>query len=249
MNHRTAPGAANDAIGEGSAKVEQRAEERAESRPENRPDTTRVLLIDDHALVRDGMRMHLGLQPELQVVGEADDGEAALAWLTRADPDAMPELVITDIGMRGMGGIALASALHERYPELAVLILSMHDNLEYVRQAIRAGARGYVLKDAPAEELIAAIQAVLAGRVFYSARIARRMAEEMPASGPLDALTPREHDILGGIGRGLANKDIAANLGVSVRTVETHRLNLKRKLGIESRAGLVKYAVEKMGKG
>lgn len=208
---------------------------------------TRVLLIDDHALVRDGMRMHLTLQPGLEVVGEADDGEAALAWLLRVEPQAMPDLVITDIGMRGMGGIALAGALHDRYPELAVLVLSMHDNLEYVRQAVRAGARGYVLKDAPADELIAAIRAVMVGRVFYSARIARRMAEEMPVPGPLDTLTPRERDILDGIGRGLANKEIAVSLGVSVRTVETHRLNLKRKLGIEGRAGLVKYAVEQTG--
>ena len=207
--------------------------------------TARVLLIDDHALVRDGMRMHLTLQPGLEVVGEADDGEAALAWLAAAEAGRMPDLVITDIGMRGMGGIALAGALHDRYPELAVLIVSMHDNLEYVRQAIRAGARGYVLKDAPADELLAAIHAVLAGRVFYSARIARGMAEQ--AVSPLDALTPRERDILHGIGRGQANKDIAVQLGVSVRTVETHRLNLKRKLGIEGRAELVKYAVQQLG--
>ena len=206
---------------------------------------SRVLLIDDHALVRDGMRMHLTLQPGLEGVGEADDGEAALAWLAGAGPANLPELVITDIAMRGMGGIALAGALHDAYPEVAVLIVSMHDNLEYVRQAIRAGARGYVLKDAPADELMAAIQAVLAGRVFYSTRIARGMAEH--AISPLDALTPRERDILHGIGRGQSNKDIAARLGVSVRTVETHRLNLKRKLGIEGRAELVKYAVQQLG--
>lgn len=211
--------------------------------PSNAP--ARVLLIDDHALVRDGMRMHLTLQPGLEVVGEADDGEAALAWLAGAGPANLPELVITDIGMRGMGGIALAGALHDAYPEVAVLIVSMHDNLEYVRQAIRAGARGYVLKDAPADELMAAIQAVLAGRVFYSTRIARGMAEH--AISPLDALTPRERDILHGIGRGQSNKDIASRLGVSVRTVETHRLNLKRKLGIEGRAELVKYAVQQLG--
>jgi len=215
---------------------------------DNPPATrTRVLLIDDHALVRDGMRMHLSLQPGLQVVGEADDGEAALAWLARAGAAKAPDLVITDIGMRGMGGIALTVALHEQYPEIAVLVLSMHDNLEYARQAVRAGARGYVLKDAPADELLAAIQAVLAGRVFYSARIARGMAEQNPSADPLDALTPRERDILGCIGRGMANKEIAVQLGVSVRTVETHRLNLKRKLGIEGRAGLVKYAVETLG--
>lgn len=214
------------------------------------PDTAgrkRVLLIDDHALVRDGMRMHLSLQPDLVVVGEADDGESALRWLDRAGPDCLPDLVITDIGMRGMGGIALTAALHDQYPELAVLVVSMHDNLEYVRQAIRAGARGYVLKDAPAGELLAAIAAVLAGRMFYSARIARGMVEQSVSDDPLESLTPRERDILDGIGQGLANKEIAARLGVSVRTVETHRLNLKRKLGIEGRAGLVKYAVEQRG--
>ena len=99
-------------------------------------------------------------------MGEADGGEAALQWLQGAAADALPGLVITDIAMRGMSGIALAEALHERYPELAVLIVSMHDNLEYVRQAVRAGARGYVLKDAPGGELLAAIEAVLAGRMF-----------------------------------------------------------------------------------
>jgi len=211
------------------------------------PGRKRVLLVDDHTLVRDGMRMHLSLQPDLIVVGEADDGEAALAWLAQAGPDCLPDLVIADIGMRGMGGIALTGALHHDYPELAVLVVSMHDNLEYVRQAIRAGARGYVLKDAPSGELLAAIEALLAGRMFYSARIARAMAEHAPSDNPLDALTRRERDILDGIGRGLANKEIAAQLGVSVRTVETHRLNLKRKLGIEGRAVLVKYAVEQLG--
>ncbi len=173
----------------------------------------RVLLIDDHALVRDGMRMHLALQPGLRVVGEADDGEAALGVAGPRRQRRAADLVITDIGMRGMGGIALAAALHDRYPELAVLIVSMHDNLEYVRQAVRAGARGYVLKDAPADELMAAIQSVLAGRVFYSARIARGMAEQSPAAGPLDALTPRERDILRGIGRGLANKEMLRSWG------------------------------------
>jgi DNA-binding NarL/FixJ family response regulator len=208
----------------------------------------RVLLIDDHALVRDGMRMHLTLQPGLEVVGEADDGEAALAWLAGAGPANLPELVITDIGMRGMGGIALAGALHDAYPEVAVLIVSMHDNLEYVRQVIRAGARGYVLKDAPASELVEAIDAVLAGRPFYSAQLAMRMAEQAIMPTPVEALTPRERDILDGIAKGYANKRIADELGLSVRTVESHRLNLKRKLGIEGQAELVKFAVE-LGKG
>ncbi|MGY8526452.1 response regulator [Paracidovorax citrulli] len=207
----------------------------------------RVLLVDDHVLVRDGIRMHLSLQPGLHVVAEAGDGESALDWLSRARPESLPALAITDIGMAGMGGIALTQALHTSHPDIAVLVVSMHDNLEYVRQAVQAGARGYVLKDAPAGELLAAIDAVLAGHMFFSASIARRMAEAEASPLALDPLTPRERDILARIGQGMANKEIAGVLGLSVRTVETHRLNLKRKLGIESRAALVKYAVEQVG--
>ncbi|MBY4897720.1 response regulator transcription factor [Cupriavidus sp. AU9028] len=207
----------------------------------------RVLLVDDHVLVRDGIRMHLSLQPGLQVVAEAGDGQSALDWLAGAPTQTMPALAITDIGMAGMSGIAFTEALHTRYPAIAVLVVSMHDNLEYVRQAVQAGARGYVLKDAPAGELLAAIEAVLGGHMFFSASIARRMAQAEASPLALDPLTPRERDILARIGQGMANKEIAGALGLSVRTVETHRLNLKRKLGIESRAALVKYAVEQVG--
>jgi DNA-binding NarL/FixJ family response regulator len=147
-----------------------------------------------------------------------------------------------------MNGIALTEKFAEEFPEIAVLVLSMHDNLEYVRQVIRAGARGYVLKDAPASELVEAIDAVLAGRPFYSAQLAMRMAEQAVMPTPVEALTPRERDILEGIAKGYANKRIADELGLSVRTVESHRLNLKRKLGIEGQAELVKFAVE-LGKG
>lgn len=204
----------------------------------------RVLLIDDHPLVRDGIRMRLETQAHIQVIGEAADGESALAWLARQPDTRQPDLVVTDIAMRGMSGIALAEALHERYPEIAVMVVTMHDNLEFVRQALRVGAGAYVLKDAPADELVAAIQAVLAGRIFCSGSIARRMAED---DSPVDALTRRERDILARIARGMSNKMIAGELGLSVRTVETHRLNIKRKLGIEGQAELVKYAVEHSG--
>ncbi len=204
----------------------------------------RVLLIDDHPLVRDGIRMRLEAQANVQVIGEAADGESALAWLANRSDAMHPDLVVTDIAMRGMSGIVLAGTLHEQYPEIAVMVVSMHDNLEYVRQAIRVGARGYVLKDAPADELLAAIHAELSGRVFCSSSIAWRMAAD---DGPVDALTRRERDILACIARGMANKMIAGELGLSVRTVETHRLNIKRKLGIEGQAELVKYAVERFG--
>lgn len=204
----------------------------------------KLLLVDDHPLVRDGVRVRLEAVPHFEVVGEAGDAEAAL----QAARSLAPDLALMDIGMRGMNGIALTEKFAEEFPEIAVLVLSMHDNLEYVRQVIRAGARGYVLKDAPASELVEAIDAVLAGRPFYSAQLAMRMAEQAVMPTPVEALTPRERDILDGIAKGYANKRIADELGLSVRTVESHRLNLKRKLGIEGQAELVKFAVE-LGKG
>jgi DNA-binding NarL/FixJ family response regulator len=204
----------------------------------------KLLLVDDHPLVRDGVRVRLEAEPHFEVVGEAGDADAAL----QAARTLSPDLALMDIGMRGMNGIALTEKFAEEFPEIAVLVLSMHDNLEYVRQVIRAGARGYVLKDAPASELVEAIDAVLAGRPFYSAQLAMRMAEQAVMPTPVEALTPRERDILEGIAKGYANKRIADELGLSVRTVESHRLNLKRKLGIEGQAELVKFAVE-LGKG
>jgi DNA-binding NarL/FixJ family response regulator len=204
----------------------------------------KLLLVDDHPLVRDGVRVRLEAVPHFEVVGEAGDAQGALEAARKLSPD----LVLMDIGMRGMNGIALTEKFAEQFPEIAVLVLSMHDNLEYVRQVMRAGARGYVLKDAPASELVEAIDAVLAGRPFYSAQLAMRMAEQAIMPTPVETLTPRERDILDGIAKGYANKRIADELGLSVRTVESHRLNLKRKLGIEGQAELVKYAVE-LGKG
>lgn len=208
------------------------------------PVPVKLLLVDDHPLVRDGVRVRLEAVPHFEVVGEAGDADAAL----QAARTLAPDLALMDIGMRGMNGIALTEKFAEEFPEIAVLVLSMHDNLEYVRQVIRAGARGYVLKDAPASELVEAIDAVLAGRPFYSAQLAMRMAEQAVMPTPVEALTPRERDILDGIAKGYANKRIADELGLSVRTVESHRLNLKRKLGIEGQAELVKFAVE-LGKG
>ncbi|CAJ0808002.1 Oxygen regulatory protein NreC [Ralstonia psammae] len=208
------------------------------------PASVKLLLVDDHPLVRDGVRVRLEAVPHFEVVGEAGDADAAL----QAARTLSPDLALMDIGMRGMNGIALTEKFAEEFPEIAVLVLSMHDNLEYVRQVIRAGARGYVLKDAPASELVEAIDAVLAGRPFYSAQLAMRMAEQAVMPTPVEALTPRERDILDGIAKGYANKRIADELGLSVRTVESHRLNLKRKLGIEGQAELVKFAVE-LGKG
>ena len=156
----------------------------------------------------------------------------------------LPQLALMDLNMPGVGGLELTAQLHERYPQIAVLVLSMHDNAEYMVQAVRAGARGYLLKDEPAQEIIAAIDTVMTGRNYFSAAVSLRLSQ---ASAPATLLTQRERDVLRHIASGHANKQIAQALGLSVRTVETHRLNIKRKLGIDGQAELVKYAVENRG--
>ncbi|HAP25284.1 MAG TPA: DNA-binding response regulator [Achromobacter sp.] len=215
----------------------------------DKPDAVRLLLIDDHPLVRDGLRLRLETVPQLRVVGEAGNAAAAQAFLAACmaeDPHGgtLPHLVLMDLNMPGVGGLELTALLHERYPQIAVLVLSMHDNPEYMVQAVKAGARGYLLKDEPAQEIITAIDAVMAGRSYFSAAAAVRLSQ---ASALATLLTHRERDVLRHIADGHANKQIAQTLGLSVRTVETHRLNIKRKLGIDGQAELIKYAVENRG--
>jgi len=209
------------------------------SAPDTARPAARLLLVDDHPLVRDGLRMRLEAA-DLSVVGEAGNADEALALAESLEPD----LALMDVGMNGMNGITLAGVFHERFPGIRVLMLSMHDNIEYVTQAVRAGAGGYVLKDSPATEIIHAIDAVLAGKTFFSAGLAARMIQAQSMQTPLERLTPRERDILDALALGLSSKQIAQQHGLSVRTVETHRLNLKRKLDIDGQAELIKFAVE-----
>lgn len=208
--------------------------------------TIRLLLIDDHPLVRDGLRLRLETVPGLQVIGEAGHALAALAFLQDClaqDPTGatLPHLVLMDLNMPGMGGLSLIAQLHEQYPQIAVLVLTMHDNGEYIVQAAKAGARGYLLKHEPAQEIITAIHAVMSGRMYFSAAATVSLST---TSSPALLLTQRERDVLRHIADGHANKQIAQALNLSVRTVETHRLNIKRKLNIEGQAELIKYAVE-----
>ena len=200
----------------------------------------RIVLVDDHPLVRDGLRARLEAVPELRVVGEAGNGGEAI----RLAETLAPDLALMDVGMSGMSGIELADVFHQRFPAIRVLMLSMHDNLEYVTQAVRAGASGYVLKDSPATEIIRAIEAVLAGQTWFSAGLGARVIQASAQKNPLERLTPRERDILDALADGLSSKVIAQRSGLSVRTVETHRQNLKRKLEIEGQAELIKFAVE-----
>jgi DNA-binding NarL/FixJ family response regulator len=200
-------------------------------------ETVHIMLVDDHPLVRDGLRARLEAVPHFRVVAEADSGAEALtlAGSTRID------LVLMDITMRDGSGIEATARLYANFPDIAVLILSMHDKLEYVTQAMQAGARGYVLKDAPGKDIVLAIDTVMAGGIYYSAAVARQLAR--PATQD-NQLTSREQEVLRHIANGESNKQIARALDLSVRTVETHRLNIKRKLGIEGQAELIKFAVQ-----
>lgn len=195
------------------------------------------MLVDDHPLVRDGLRARLNSVPGLLVVAEADGADAAVELAPRAAPD----LVLMDIGLRGANGIEATRRLRALLPTLRVVVLSMHDNAEYVREALRAGAGGYVLKDSPAEEIVDAIHAVMAGNPYLSASMAAAM--QRPSGD--EALTPREREVLALIAEGLSSRDIGERLAMGVRTVETHRTNLRRKLDLASPAALVRYAVER----
>ncbi|MBO9535920.1 response regulator transcription factor [Herbaspirillum sp.] len=207
--------------------------------PDTQNPTTRVMLIDDHPLVRDGLRARLETVPGLAVVAEAGNAEEALAEAARQEVD----LALMDINMRGTNGIELTAQFHARHPEIAVLILSMHDKGEYVMQSIQAGARGYVLKDAPSQDIVQAIETVKSGGIYYSAALARQLTQPLPER---ELLTLREREVLKHIANGESNKQIARELDLSVRTVETHRLNIKRKLNIDGQAELIKFAVESL---
>jgi len=200
--------------------------------------TVRLMLVDDHPLVRDGLRVRLSTVPGFEIIAEAEDGAAALAALGRMRPD----VALMDISMRGTSGIELVREFHDRYPQVQVIMLTMHDQPQYVIESFRHGARGYVLKDSPAQEIIAAIHAVMAGRRYYSAGVADALAA---GATPTPLLTLREKEVLSLIAEGLSSKEIASRLTLSVRTVETHRLNIKRKCELEGSSALVKFAVER----
>ena len=201
---------------------------------------TRILLVDDHPLVRDGLKARLADLPGLEVVGEAGNASEAFAVVDSARPD----LVLMDVGMKDVNGIELTAQLLARHPQLRVLMLSMYDNPEYVHRAMQAGARGYVLKDAPSQEIINAIETIVAGQTFLSGSISGRQTR---AQTPRPVLSLRECEILACLAKGQASKQVAQELGLSVRTVETHRQNIKRKLNLEGQGELIKYAVERYG--
>lgn len=197
----------------------------------------RLLLVDDHPLVRDGLRARLSVLEGLAVVGEAGGAAEAQAEALRCQPT----LVLMDVGMREVNGIELAARLLADHPGLRVLMLSMYDNPEYVQRALQAGASGYVLKDAPASEIVSAIRTVAEGGVFLSPEVSRRLFRNQT---PRPLLSPRESQILAALARGLSSKQMARELDLSARTVDAHRQSIKRKLALDTQAELIRYAVE-----
>ena len=205
----------------------------------------KILIADDHPVVRKGVSQSLARQSNFEIVGEAVDGRDAvrLAYSLR------PEVIVVDIDMPNLNGIAVADLIRRELPDIRVLVLSAHRAQDYVQRIIQSGARGYVLKDATAEELARAVEAVHRGEAFFSPEIARvalnQIVQGHSAETDTPQLTNREREVLIQIADGFSNKEIAVKLGVGVRTVETHRERIMRKLDIHNVAGLTRFAIAK----
>ena len=205
-----------------------------------------VLLADDHTLVRDGVRRILSAAGDMLVVAEVGDGEAAVQETVARQPD----VAVLDITMPKGGGLEAARQIRTRAPEVRILILSMHLQPEYLMESVRAGAHGYLVKDAAAGELVQAVRQVFAGSSYYSPAVSQQLSELLrrklegeEVQNALERLSPREREVLRYIAEGATNKETAKALGISVRTVETHRDSLMRKVGIKTIAGLTRLAL------
>jgi two-component system, NarL family, nitrate/nitrite response regulator NarL len=198
----------------------------------------RVLIVDDHPMVAEGIQSILESYDDIEVVGCLSNGAEAVEKASKIHPD----VILMDLNMPGMGGLSATEMILERAPDIRILILSMHDSPEYISTALNHGAMGYVLKDVPTDEIKQAIEAVMQGQQYLCTGAKGSLT---PKEGDTrEALTGREQTILLELAQGRSNKEVALALDISVRTVETHRKNIKRKLGISSTAGLTRYALE-----
>lgn len=209
----------------------------------------RILLVDDHAVVRSGLAMLLGAKEDMEVVGEAAEGEEAIAKAMQH----LPDVVIMDLSMpHGKDGLSATAELKKRLPNTAVLILTMHDDEEYLFRAIHQGASGYILKSSPHEEMISAIRHVAEGNAYLHPMATKRLMGEYLEKlkngndqGSFESLSDREKEILAKVAQGYTNKDIAEQLVISVKTVESHKSNLMDKLNLKTRPDLVRFAMKK----
>jgi two-component system response regulator NreC len=208
----------------------------------------RVLIVDDHAIVRDGVRMILEAQPDIEVVGEASDGREALEAARRLSPG----VVLLDIAMPGMNGLEATAAIRQNLPDVQVLILTMHEDYEYFFEVLRAGASGYVLKGASSDDLVSAIRAVHQGGVYLHPAVAKNLVSDYvkrmePGEdrARYDGLSDRERQVLKLVAEGKTSRQIAEELFLSVNTVQTHRAHIMEKLGLHNRTDLIRYAFRK----
>lgn len=206
---------------------------------------TRILLVDDHAVLRDGLKLLINRQPDMEVVGEAGDGEEALRKVRQLNPD----VVLTDLSMPNVNGVEATEALKRSHPHVKVLVLTVHEGDIYLQPALKAGARGYIIKRAAAEEVVNAVRVVMSGGVYIHPSVADQIVKgyvnPQPSAEEDIPLSGRELQVLILLAQGYSNKEIAEKLFLAVRTVETYKQRLMGKLGLESRAELVRYALQK----
>ena len=207
----------------------------------------RIMLADDHPIVRNGIKDALSKQKNIEVVGEASSGTQVL----HRAKELMPDIVLMDISMPGMGGLEATQRLRASLPKIKILVFTMHDNKEYVLEIIRSGASGYVLKDTSTLELVRAIETVHRGGTFFSSRVSKLLLDQYilkvstGGDGSIEQLTEREEEILTLVAHGKSNKEIASQLKISIRTCEAHREKIMKKLNLHSVAELTRYAISK----
>ncbi len=222
------------------------------SQPRSKPGSShKILLVDDHPITRQGLAAMVGNESDLSVCGEAEDVPSALAAIQALRPD----LVVADLSLPGRNGLELLKDIAAQHPNIPTLVLSMHDESLYAERAIRAGARGYLMKSAGGRAVLDAIRAILAGRIHVSPAVATRVLESLgrtsnalrsapsAAHSKVQALSDREFEVFQLIGQGLGTREIAGRLNVSIKTIEAHRAHLKSKLGTKDAPGLVREAV------
>ncbi|HMJ89103.1 MAG TPA: response regulator transcription factor [Candidatus Acidoferrum sp.] len=208
------------------------------------PAKKQIFIVDDHPMMRDGLRQLIGSEPDLNVCGEADDAPQALQQIEALSPN----LAIVDITLRTTNGLELIKDLHIRRPDLPVLVISMHDESLYAERVLRAGGRGYVMKQEGGKKILEAIRRVIEGRTYVSEKMAANILDifsgrRLETASPVEKLTDREFEVFQLIGLGLSTKEIADRLHISVKTIEVHRVNIKQKLNVQTAPELIRFAV------